>query len=402
MTTLSMMLTAAGLDALVDAQNGETEAIAITEIGLTETAFVMAPTLTALPGEFTRLESFAGQSVSETIIHMTALDPTEQVYDLRGLGLFLGDGTLFAVYGQDDPIFRKVTIASFLLAFDVAFSADISGSITFGDSTFLYPPASETVKGVAEIATQDEANAGVDDERIITPLKLKVILAALKAAIDASIAGVAAILNALLARTITGGGLVTGGGNLTGNRTLTVEAANLAETDAAMISNKAVVPSSLVNILANIAGLLARTISGGGLVTGGGNLTANRTLTVTAATGVEIAAGTNNAKAATPLAIAQVPQTFGSNASILGLGGAITKMGSVSVPQGSTASISFPIAFPTACDRVLISPQGDNDGGDESDENWWVPPGSISASGFQISTSGDGNTISYGWVAWGH
>lgn len=35
------------------------------------------------------------------------------------------------------------------------------------------PPASETVAGVAELATQAEADAGVDDERIITPLKLK-------------------------------------------------------------------------------------------------------------------------------------------------------------------------------------------------------------------------------------
>ncbi len=34
------------------------------------------------------------------------------------------------------------------------------------------PPASETTAGIAEIATQAEVDAGVDDSRIVTPLKL--------------------------------------------------------------------------------------------------------------------------------------------------------------------------------------------------------------------------------------
>lgn len=33
--------------------------------------------------------------------------------------------------------------------------------------------ATETIKGIAEIATQAETDAGTDDERIVTPLKLK-------------------------------------------------------------------------------------------------------------------------------------------------------------------------------------------------------------------------------------
>ena len=63
-----------------------------------------------------------------------------------------------------------------------------TGKIKRGDgitrwSSLLYetfgitiPDASETVKGIAEIATQAEVNAGVDDLRFITPLKLKVFL----------------------------------------------------------------------------------------------------------------------------------------------------------------------------------------------------------------------------------
>lgn len=37
----------------------------------------------------------------------------------------------------------------------------------------LLPLASETIAGVAEIATQSETNIGTDDETILTPLKLK-------------------------------------------------------------------------------------------------------------------------------------------------------------------------------------------------------------------------------------
>jgi len=40
---------------------------------------------------------------------------------------------------------------------------------TFGSSV---PPASETTAGIAEIATQAETDAGTDDQRIVTPLKL--------------------------------------------------------------------------------------------------------------------------------------------------------------------------------------------------------------------------------------
>ena len=39
--------------------------------------------------------------------------------------------------------------------------------------TALVVQATETVKGIAEIATQSETNAGSDDARIVTPLKLR-------------------------------------------------------------------------------------------------------------------------------------------------------------------------------------------------------------------------------------
>ena len=82
-----MIITDAGLDALVDAQNGGSDEIEITEVGLTSTIFVAAPTLTALPGQFKLLDAVSGLSVSETVIHLTAYDTSADIYDVTGFGL---------------------------------------------------------------------------------------------------------------------------------------------------------------------------------------------------------------------------------------------------------------------------------------------------------------------------
>lgn len=46
-------------------------------------------------------------------------------------------------------------------------------TLTFGSFGTGAPAASETISGIAELATQAEVDAGVDDLRIVTPLKLK-------------------------------------------------------------------------------------------------------------------------------------------------------------------------------------------------------------------------------------
>lgn len=357
---LTMIITNAGLDALVDAENGVTDPLVITEVGLSEQMVHAAPTLEALPGEFKRLSSVSGDSVAPNIIHLTAQDPDDDIYELRAIALYLDDGTLFAVYGQDDPIFTKVSIAAFLFALDLAFSGDIAGDITFGDASFLYPPATETVKGVAELATQPEVDAGEDAERIVVPKTLAGRLAPILQAIADEVAA-----------------------RIAGD---TAESQARADGDDAL--------QGAINAL------LGRTITGNGLASGGGNLSANRVINVPAANGAEIAAGTETAKAVTPAAIRNVPQTFGGSASVIGLGGAVTKMGVASVSSPGGASVTFPVAFPTACDRVLLVPMGDSDNSDESDERWWIS--AQTATGFTISTAGTGITINYGWVAFGH
>lgn len=55
------------------------------------------------------------------------------------------------------------------------------------------PDASETVKGILELATQAETNTGTDDLRAITPLKLQTRMAAFAQPLDSDLTAIAAL-----------------------------------------------------------------------------------------------------------------------------------------------------------------------------------------------------------------
>lgn len=74
------------------------------------------------------------------------------------------EGALVPVEEGTDAgvVYRQTAVNGVIDTNDVLF-------VTFGSNT---PDATETVKGKAEIATQAETDAGTDDARIVTPLKL--------------------------------------------------------------------------------------------------------------------------------------------------------------------------------------------------------------------------------------
>lgn len=341
---IELLITTAGLDALVNAQAGATESIRVVEVGLTASAFTIAPTIDGLPGEFKRIDAVSGQAVSESVIHMTVVDSSVDVYDLRGIGLYLDDGTLFAVYSQTTPIFRKVSIASFLLALDVAFGDGAAVDIIFGDATFLLPPATEAMKGVAEIATSAEVAAGSDDERIVTSRKLKQRLDALASLIGTDMSGLEAAL----------------------------------------------------------ASLLARTISGSGLVTGGGTLSASHVLQVTAASAGDVLVGSATDRAITPAALSGLPRSLGAigQCMVPGTDGFKFQWGAAILPAGaSSATFSFPFAFDVACFRIFISAEQNINEGDEADEPSWAYP--ISSTQGLIECTGDHSETRFAFFALG-
>ena len=173
---MQITITTAGRNALVNAENNGTAPVEVVEIGVTDQVFVPDAGMTALPGEIKRLSTFAGQAVADDTVHVTIRDESEDVYTLRGFGLYLEDGTLFAVYGQSDPILEKSEQAMLLLSADVQFTAINATSLTFGATNFLNPPATTEVQGVVELATNTEASDGTDSQRAVTPAGVKAAL----------------------------------------------------------------------------------------------------------------------------------------------------------------------------------------------------------------------------------
>jgi hypothetical protein len=395
--SFTLTITTAGLDALVDAQSGATDAITVAEVGFSESAVAAAPTLTALPDEFKRIGALSGAAISDTVIHITAQDSSPDIYDLRSFALYLSDGTLFAAYGQADPIISKASVLNLQLAFDIAFQDGIAGDIEFGDATFLFPPATETVKGVAEIATLEEVEAGVDDERIVTPLKLATILAELLGGFGSATETVEGVIELADQDEVDEGTddqrAVT---PLKLAARLAPVLAALADEVAARIADVDAEAgerqSADTTLGALISALTARTITGGGLVTGGGSLAANRVLAVAAASFAQIIAGTANNVAITPGGFGPIVRSFGSNGYIaLALADPANALclqwGLATASPNGVTSVTFPIAF---AQTFAVVADGTSDSNTNRQDNYpAVLRNSITQIGFQIFSAND-------------
>lgn len=237
MTALKLVMTTAGLGRFTAAQASDDIDLTIARVALSATGFVAAPTLTALPGEFRRLATVSGSVEAQNVVHLTVTDDDAVTYQVRGFGLFLADGTLFAAYSQTTPIAEKSTGSMLALAIDIAFPVAGVEQISFGSTEFLNPPASTDRKGVVELATLAEAEAG-DPVRVTSGAVVRQMVAS-------ALAMMVEALDGLTRWTIYGSGLVKGGGDMTANRTLAVDVATAGEIRAGTAGDIAVTPSGL-------------------------------------------------------------------------------------------------------------------------------------------------------------
>lgn len=330
---LRLVMTTAGLGRFTAAQVQDDIDLTVAKVGFTDTVFIVAPTLTALPGEFRRVATVSGQAASDNIVHMIVRDDAALTYQVRGFGLFLADGTLFAVYGQETPIGQKSELASLLLAIDIAFPTADVANVVFGDTNFLNPPATETTKGVVELATDQETADGLDARRAVTPKSLQ-----------------ARLVGVFASRRVIASGLAVGGGDLSKDVTIGVPAANADEVAAGVVQDKAVTPAGLSGVLAWIASRVPQTrkVLTSGLATGGGALDADVTIGVPTATAAEALAAAMTTKALTPASlssiiaaiVAKVPLTRRVDTSGLAIGGnALGTDITISVPAATAAQL---------------------------------------------------------------
>lgn len=341
MTALALTITQAGHARFTAAQVDQDIDLSVSHVGLTDAQFVAAPTLTGLPGEFRRLDTLSGEAVGDSVVHMVVRDDAAVGYGIRGFGLFLGDGTLFATYSQADRIAEKSTVNDLHFAIDIAFPDGTVKHLTFGDTNFLVPPATSESAGVAELATQAEVDAGTDGARIVTPRTLAARLGALASTLLEAIGA-----RVPLTRRIDTAGLALGGGDLQTDRTISVPAATADQLRFAAANNVAVTPASFGD-LGNVIGPTGSyTLPGGLVVKWGGHR------------------GRSTAE--------------------------------ISVP------VAFAAAFPTACFRVIPAPF--NASGATGDDFFCQLQGEPTPRGFTVKYQSDdanGGLDGFDWIAIG-
>jgi hypothetical protein len=278
---IEFILTNAGKAAIVAANNTGTNPVTINRVGVGTASWTPTAAATALSAEIKKITTIGGAAVADDTIHVTASDTSSDVYTVREIGLFLTDGTLLAVYSQSAAIITKGAETVALNAADLVMTGLPAGSVTVGDVTFDYPQATETVKGVAELATTSEAQTGTDDERILTPKKLQDVTATETRKGVVELATNAEVQTGTdTSRAVTPAGLAAR--TATETRTGVIELATDAEVQAGTDAARAVTP----------AGLSSRTA------------TTTRTGVVELATDAETQAGSDAARAVNPESLA--------------------------------------------------------------------------------------------------
>lgn len=79
----------------------------ISHVGIANAPFSASAALTTLPGEIKRVAAVGGTITADDTIHVSIRDESDAVYDCYGFGLYLSNGTLFAVYSQPTLLLGK-------------------------------------------------------------------------------------------------------------------------------------------------------------------------------------------------------------------------------------------------------------------------------------------------------
>lgn len=174
--SFEVVITDAGRAEIINAENTGTGPVEITQIGFGSGQYLPASSQTALQNETKRISTISGEVVAADTIHVIVQDETQDEYDVGEFGLFTNSGTLLAVYSQPSGqgwIIEKSPTSTLLLAVDIILATIDAASLTFGDASFLNPPATESTPGVILRASESKALLGADDLSAMTPFLVR-------------------------------------------------------------------------------------------------------------------------------------------------------------------------------------------------------------------------------------
>lgn len=170
--SLQFIITNAGKAAIVNAQNTGTAPVTIASVGFGSTSWSPTDTAVSLQSEVKRITAIGGDVVNSDTIHVNVGDSSTDAYVIREIGLFLTDGTLFAITSSPSDILDKQPSISVNMAVDIVVTNLPAGSVTVGGISISNPPASNTVAGAIMTASGSETSDGLSTTKAVTPSSL--------------------------------------------------------------------------------------------------------------------------------------------------------------------------------------------------------------------------------------
>ena len=169
---MDIIITAAGLQALINAEHSGTNKVTLSKVQLGNAYFEPSEQTTDIGTVVAELTTVGGSTVSATEIQVNATDSSDSVYTVRSVGIFTSDNILFAVGSSQDPILQKVATSQALFTFNILLTNGNPQYINFGDISFSNPPATSTTAGITRFATNTEAEEATDGTIALTPLNI--------------------------------------------------------------------------------------------------------------------------------------------------------------------------------------------------------------------------------------
>ena len=167
----SVVVTSAGLAALLNAEQNGTLPVKITKFGLGTGNYTPTADKTALQSKFKEITALSGGAVGDNVIHVTMTDASDDAYTANEVGVYLEDGTLFALSSQPvGAILQKAAGSQALLSLDLVLQGGTAGVTVSGGTNFFNPPATTTTAGVVKLASLAEITAGTDTTKACTPM----------------------------------------------------------------------------------------------------------------------------------------------------------------------------------------------------------------------------------------
>lgn len=129
-TALKPLITKAGLAAIWNATSTGVQA-EIAYIGLGSQGYTPTVDQKALRAQVVKYPISGGEKLSSSLIHLTAMADDDKAFWVREVGIYLADGTLFAVWSSPDtPLTYKAADTELLMAYDLSLEALPADSVT--------------------------------------------------------------------------------------------------------------------------------------------------------------------------------------------------------------------------------------------------------------------------------